>query len=232
MITSDRASAHGLGLKSIGAMLFALAMFSPAWAEEIEAQVGKVLKVSRDQLELDQSGATMIIGFVSSNEARAALATIEVGDEVRAEFGATRDGSGRSINKLLSIRRCLPGDPQCAADRTRQAEEREASERRHAASELKRKDCAAAMNKSLAADRRYLQNMPVSSEKETLARFDGLAGKQRSCASTLLRRHSDAVLAACRLRHCGDEIAGGCSHIAGYAVGAGTLEMAMSRCGV
>ncbi len=197
----------------------------------MKAEVGKVLKVSPDHLELDQSGATMIIGFVSTNEGRAALASIKVGDEVRAEFGATLDASGRSINKLLSIRRCSPGDPQCAAHRARRTREREAWERQHAASELKRKACAAAMEDSLAGDRRYLRNLAVSNEEATLARYNGLVGEQRTCASQLLRRHGDAVLEACRSHHCGDEVAGGCAHIAGYAGGVGTLESAMSRCG-
>lgn len=205
---------------------------APLGATEVDsAYVGKVLELSKDHMELDLQGSIVSIGFALDPATASSLEKIKVGQEVRAEFGTTLDSDGDRINKLVSIRVCSSEDQVCVADRVRQGAERAEGEKRWAAVNLKNQQCRQAMRVSLANDSRYVPDIEGLASNGASARYSALTGAKRSCASKILRQHTEAVVEACRLHHCGDNVGGGCSHIAGYAMTDAAIEKAVVNCG-
>lgn len=202
--------------------------------DQAQVYVGEVVAVSERNLELRTRSSLVSIGFVGAPEALAELGNVEEGNEVRAVFGSTPrpDGRGR-INKLLSIRRCVKGDAQCAADRRIQdAKDAESMRARELVREAMVR-CRHAMEKTLGNDPRFTPEAPEISREAGAAlsrRFGALTGVPRTCASKIMDDHHDAVLEACELHHCGDSVGGGCSHIAGYAMTTAALARAVSSC--
>ncbi len=200
-------------------------------AEENDAFVGKVKKVSSNHLDLDLGDSLLMIGFVSDPSVVPALESIEVGQEVRAVFGATPNADGRLINKLVSIRVCAQIDAECDAERARQVKEGEEFDRQAAASQMRHQRCRQAMQETLASDHRYVPEQDPPASESVLAKYNALSGERRSCAEKMTRQHTRAVLDACELHHCGDNVGGGCWHIAGYATTMAALERAVEKCG-
>lgn len=218
-------------MKALATIIVLLASPTLITAEETRVHVGTVVKVSKDYIELDEDGSTVMIGFALDAAVVSSLERVKVGHEVRAVFGDTLNPDGGTINKLLSIRDCTLEDKECAADRARQQKELSEWEQRHAASEQQRERCRQAMSASLANDARYVPETTRPARKETLAQLNALVGAKRTCASDLLRQHVDAVLEACELHHCGDNVGGGCSHIAGRSMTSAAYEKAVEKCG-
>ena len=189
--------------------------------------VGELLEVSDTTIELDRSGATVIIGFVGEPAALAGLDGLKAGDEVRAVFG-TSGPSG--INNLLSIRRCVKDDEQCAADR-RKLDAAEAEESKaFALLQAQAAHCRHEMEMTLVNDPRYASPAAPSESQDRLHQVNSLTGKAKECARTLMNDHRTAVFDACELHHCGDQVGGGCSHIAGYSLSDAVVERAWVIC--
>ena len=189
--------------------------------------VGELLEVSDTSIELDRNGATLIIGFVGEPAALAGLNGLKAGDEVRAVFG-TASPSGN--NKLLSIRRCVKDDEQCAADRRRldaaEAEESKA----FALLQAQAAQCRQEMEMALVNDPRYAPPTEPTQSQERLHQVNALTGKTEVCARTFMNDHRTAVFDACELHHCSDQVGGGCSHIAGYSLSDAVVERASVIC--
>jgi hypothetical protein len=114
-------------------------------AEEVgKVYVGKLLKLERHRIELDQAESIIHIGFVGDSEALRDLDNIKVGDEVLAIFGTAPNtqGTGR-VNKLLSIHACAIKDAECAVVRERQDAERNERLKEIAVENEKRAELAA-----------------------------------------------------------------------------------------
>jgi len=106
----------------IVALLCLLSISFTLNAEEVgEVYVGKLLKLERHRIVLDQAESTFHIGFDDDSEALRDLDNIKVGDEVLAIFGTAPNTQGTGhINKLLSIHTCAIKDAECAVVRERQ----------------------------------------------------------------------------------------------------------------
>jgi hypothetical protein len=192
--------------------------------------VGKLSEVSNTSLVLEAPTGDLHIGFGAKNPALRDLHNIEVGQEVRAVFGAMRGPEGGKINELLTIRACLPRERECTRDRARMARESEAREDRSALSAKALKRCFDAMNVTLAVDARYAPKTGAPEKKDAFAQSNALQGEERACAQDVFKQHTDAYLEACQRHHCGDNIGGGCYHFAGYALNAGVAEKAVALC--
>ena len=198
-------------------------------AEPNRVDTGKVIRVSSDGLTLDQGPAgTVLIGFVVDDAVVGSLERIKTGDEVRAVFGSTKGPNGNSINKLLSIRICTKNDRECAADHRKQKNQALEDERKRAISEKKRDLCRNSMQKTLSSDSRYTPSESVTVSENYLAQYKALEGTARTCASNQLKQHEIAVLEACLLHHCGDNIGGGCWHIARYSMNSAAIQNAVN----
>jgi hypothetical protein len=92
--------------------------------------------------------------------------------------------------------------------------------------------CDAAVLNSLADDTRFLgeEDYPAEESDRLHERYEALFGKQQQCVEDALSLHQAAVFDACERHGCGDEIAGGCHHIAGYAVSDRAIDRAMATC--
>jgi len=199
-------------------LLLLTALLAGASGDEPRVYVGELRAASRGSLELNRNGSIISIGFVGDPVALAGLDGLRVGEEVRAVFGfAPRPGGNGRINKLLSIRRCERSDAQCAADGRAQDAEDAEREKAHALRQEERAQCHREMEKTLLADTPVA---PTSNElsqtlfQDVSRQFNSLTGHRRDCADAFLRDRRAAVLQACELHHCGDGIAGGCTHIA------------------
>ena len=200
-------------------------------AEPNRVHTGKVIRVSSDGLTLDEGPAgTVLIGFVVDDAAVNPLAKIKAGDEVRAVFGSTKGPSGNSINKLLSIRPCTKNDSECAADYRKQKVQALEDEKRRAVSEKEQNICRESMQKTLSSDPRYTRDESVPASENYLDQYNALKGAARTCASNRLKQHETSVLEACLLHHCGDNIGGGCWHIAGYSMNSSAIQNAVNTC--
>ena len=212
-----------LGLLLIGLLVFA--------AEPNRVHTGTVIEVSSDRLTIDQTGSgTILIGFATDAEAVTSLGKIRVGDEVRAVFGSTQGPGGRSINKLLSIRVCTKNDKECSADYQKQEIEAQADEEKRAISEQKYELCMSSMQSTLSKDVRYIAKDSVPVSDTYLTHYNALTGAAKTCASERLKEHEASVLEACLLHRCGDNIGGGCWHIAGYSTNSSAIQNAVNQC--
>lgn len=93
--------------------------------------------------------------------------------------------------------------------------------------------CLSAMDETLSRDPRYssdVAGMTSTSSLQTSREFEQLGGKRKQCAKIILSEHRRAVFEACQLHHCGDEVGGGCSHIAGQSVTDAAMQRALERC--
>ena len=218
----------------IAVVLFLLGLVAGSSDDEARVHVGRLLAVSHASIELSQNESILSIGFVGDPEALAELDGLKLGDDVRAVFGITTPpGESRRINKLLSIRRCVQNDEQCAADRkVQEAKDADAAKAR-ARSEAKMVKCRSKMENTLLDDGRYAPQTTRMFEvqsREHLRQVNALKGKRQECATTVMRDHQKAVLEACQLHRCGDRIGGGCSHIAGYSLSDAAIERALLVC--
>jgi hypothetical protein len=213
--------------------LFLLALATVAVANEERVYVGTITEISQDDIDLDQGYSLMSIGFFGEPEAISRLSKLKVGDEVRAVFGSGIPPSGgRPINKLLDIRRCVKNDKQCAADRKAGEAQDAIEEKARAASEEKYAACRRAMHETLLKDPRYVPSLDASraSSKNLLDQVNSFTGQRRVCADKIMNDHQAAVFDACVVHHCGDNIGGGCAHIAGYALTDDAIERAALVC--
>jgi len=103
--------------------------------------------------------------------------------------------------------------------------------KRHAVAEQERTHCRQAMLIALATDSRYLPETSAPISRNYLAMHNALSGEKRACGPELFRQHEAAFLEACKLHHCGDDVGGGCEHMAGYALNASAIEMVIKKCG-
>jgi hypothetical protein len=206
-------------------MLAAIGLGAHA-AEVLDAHTGKVSEKSNDSLELDES---MTIGFVTTTAARRSLRRIRVGDEVLAHFGSARR-NGQLINKLVAIRLCVPKDAECAAARAKSRAENLAYEKRLAVSEKKFGDCMRAMEQTLAADTRYVPRNTTPASDDYRIKIKALAGEAKTCASSALGQHEVAFDDACEQHHCGDNVGGGCAHLARSAYHPWVFENVYAKC--
>ena len=90
--------------------------------------------------------------------------------------------------------------------------------------------CRNSMQTTLSSDTRYISDGSVPVSRNYLATYNALTGTARTCASKLLKEHETSVLEACLLHHCGDNIGGGCWHIAGYATNSSAIQNAIDKC--
>jgi hypothetical protein len=218
----------------IAVVLFLLGLVAASSEDGARVHVGKLLAVSHTGIELSRNESILSIGFVGDPEAIAELDGLKVGDEVRAVFGTTTPpGESRRINKLLSIRRCIQNDQQCAADRKVEEAKDAEAEKARALSEAEVAQCRSEMEDSLLDDARYAPQttkVPKIQSQESLRQVNALTGKRQECATAVMRDHQNAVLEACQLHRCGDHIGGGCSHIAGYSLSDAVIERALLVC--
>jgi hypothetical protein len=216
------------------ALLLFLGIASGSSDNDERVFVGKLLAASHTTIELDRNESIMSIGFVGDADALAGIDALQVGDEVRAVFGSTTPpGESRSINKLLSIRRCERNDEQCAADGRVQDTKDAEAENAGALFTEEVAQCAREMDKTLLNDARYAPEaieVSDSQSKEYLRQLNALTGNRQECATAVMHDHQKAVLDACEMHHCGDSIGGGCSHIAGYSLSDAAIVRALRIC--
>gem|GEM_PF-202658 len=92
--------------------------------------------------------------------------------------------------------------------------------------------CLSAMDETLGRDPRYASDvagMPTTS-LQTSREFEQLGGKRQQCAKAILSEHRRAAFDACQLHHCGDDVGGGCAHIAGQSVTVAAMQRALDLC--
>lgn len=215
------------------ALLLFLGMPGGGSAEEGRVYVGKILEISRDRIELSRRGSTIIIGFFGEAKVLDGLAKLRVGDEVRTVFGTgTPPGETRPINKLLQIRRCAKDDRECAADRKAEEAQEAIDDKARAISLEQHAQCRRSMVETLLKDPRYVPSADSGRtvSDSLLGQVNSFTGQQRACADNIMRNHQAAVLDACELHHCGDNIGGGCSHIAGYSLSDDVIKRAVLVC--
>jgi len=218
-------------MKIIALLALTLIALLALAAEPNRVRTGKVITVSSNGMALDQGSAgTISIGFVVDAGAAESLKKIKKGDEVRAVFGSAKGPSGNSINKLLSVRVCAKNDKECTTDYKNQDAQARDDEKKWKISQEKQEICRSSMQKSLVSDSRYTPENSVPASDSYLEQYNALKGTARTCASNLLKGHETAVLEACLLHHCGDNIGGGCWHIAGYAMNSSAIQNAVNQC--
>lgn len=200
----------------------------PAGAED-RTHTGKVHAISNDRLEIGNEYGLVSIGFVADKDVARKLSEIRQGDEVRAVLGsAPRKGGGR-INKLLSIRRCVQQDAECSADRERDRLERTEREAKLAEINAWQQQCNEAMHDSM--PERFRDALITStSEGRSAHNWSMLSPEERTCAQRFIEDYRNAFLGACRLHRCGENIGGGCAHIAGYSTTPKVVDASIRSC--
>jgi len=205
-------------MKTTATLTLLLTALQVAAAEPARVYTGTVIDVEVDRIALDVASGTVYIGFVAEKAALDSLGKVKSGDEVRAVFGSVSGPEGRSINKLLSIRLCEETDRQCSSDYRRQAAQAQQDARESERALEERGRCNVAMQAALAKDPRYVAEGSVPAFSGIPASYNALPEPAKQCGARLLEAHEVAVVEACTAHRCGDNIGGGCWHVAGYSM--------------
>jgi hypothetical protein len=186
-------------------------------ADKISVRVGTVEEISSDAMMLGSPAGGLSIGFVTTPAARRALKKIRLGNKVFAIFGTAVAESGQHINKLIAIRLCRPVDTECSVVIEEDTIQAKRLALANAIADKKRAQCSAAMAATLAQDSRYVPDTKTETRAISHAKYLALPSEVRACVNEFRKSHRQAILDACTLHQCGDNIGGGCGHIAGRA---------------
>ncbi len=199
-------------------------------SREPKIRVGKVAHVERNLIEFDLEGGYLSIGFVCEASVCSQLNKVRPGDQVEARFGvALVSDQDTPINKLLALRICEAQDPGCDAGREKQRQEDVEHQRRREVSDKQRDECRAAMERTLLADPRYIVLPELEPAPTVVDDWNALAKEQKICADALIEAHRQAVFDSCNKHRCGDQIGGGCWHIAGQ-LPSRVVSQALQKC--
>ena len=217
----------------IASLLLVVACSAGASDDDQKVYVGDVVHISRTGMGLDQGYSTTSIGFFGEPEVIANLEKVKVGDKVRVVFGSgIPPGEQRSINKLLEIRTCQKIDLACDADQKAGEAKEAIAQKARDASEKEHAECRSSMQATLLGDPRYVPSPAVDppNSNELLRQINSFKDARAVCSQRITDDHQRAVYDACRIHHCGDNIGGGCAHIAGYALSDAAIERAVLMC--
>lgn len=197
--------------------------------EKDDVHTGNVAFISANRLDIRKELSSTSIGFVAEKEAARQLDEIRPGDEVRAVFGSATGKDGTQINKLISIRRCALEDEECIADRSEQKKKDAERQAKAAAMAASQQQCELAMMASLPNRFRDLLGTNTTRARPTPA-LDKLSTEARSCAHRFIEDYQDAFSDACKQQRCGDNVAGGCSHLVGYSITSEVIDASIRAC--
>ena len=185
-------------------------------------RVGKITDISSNLMELKEAetgeiGSWGQIPFTADERAVAELAKIEIGQEVRVVLGSV---PGMKDWNLVSIRPCRPGEEECRQIRSKNQAWLARSLRESAASDRRDSACRRAMDRSLRKDFPGATGLSARrlQQPERLQAINALSDEPRACFDRFAKRYESAYLRTCELHHCGDNVGGGCHHLAGYAI--------------
>jgi len=220
-------------VKLAGTIVVLLGLAAGAADDKERAHVGELLAKSHGRVELRMDDTQMHIGFVADEAALAQLDTLKVGDQVRLVFGSVpKAGHFYGINKLLRARRCGPVDAQCTADQIVQRAERAESDRKSELAIARQAQCRQSMDLTLRGDKRYIAAAPQPATDATVTweKLRALKGTQKRCANAVLDHHRQAFVDACQHHQCGEDVAGGCDHVARWVSMDAAAERAYQLC--
>lgn len=196
---------------------------------EDAVHVGNVQKISDDHLEIDQGASFSSIGFIADSDVVRQLETIKQGDEVRAVFGGAPGNGKTRTNRLLSIRRCAAGDAECRADRRKREERDAASQMQISELSASYERCQLAMNASF--PEKFRDALEDSKgETRSIPDRSALSAEERMCSKSFIDEYRKAFFDACNLNRCGENIGGGCSHLAGYSTTNDVIDASIRSC--
>ena len=92
--------------------------------------------------------------------------------------------------------------------------------------------CDNRMTASLITDPRFVPNREFEDgEGEAIGRrYNAMTPEQRECGSDVIDKHMDAVFEQCKIHRCGQNIGGGCDHVANYSMTTSLLNTAIQKC--
>jgi len=193
---------------------------------------GVLSEVEANSLQFSvRNDRKLTIGFTCEPGVCESVLRFSVGDNVIAKFG-----SENGKNKLISIRNCLVLDPECVQV-VKEMEEDE--KRREAESEKwlrEKQQCSSQMQVTLASDKRYIPYENDSSDEnygeQSRLKYNSLLSDVtiRECMEKIVSDHQRSVLEACMVHRCGENVGGGCYHIAGYSIHSDVSAKAVSVC--
>ena len=170
------------------------------------------------------------IGFSCEPEICKLTRSINLGDDVLLILGAV-DGK----NILKNIRKCVQNDADCkgvaAEDVKKKESDKKASDKRA----IEQLACRVRMDDSLEKDSRYISENWIDKiffnknyrEEYYQLRDDPISGQ---CIAEIEDAQFDAFIEACEKHGCGDNIGGGCYHIAGYTTFDAAIKYAVKQC--
>ena len=93
-------------------------------------------------------------------------------------------------------------------------------------------DCHSRMISSLADDSRYIPMGDYDEDRDAvfLEKFNALQSIEKQCADDVEQSHRNSVYERCMEMRCGENIGGGCEHIANYSITFSVIEHAVTKC--
>ena len=93
-------------------------------------------------------------------------------------------------------------------------------------------ECRNKMNKSLINTKNYFSKKEYTDkQREEIREYNNNQTQEyRNCAMKVKSLHAEAVFNACEKHGCGENIGGGCSHIAEYSIYSSVSKAAQALC--
>ncbi len=205
-----------------------------ACASDERLRTGVVRDISEKRIDLDlPSGSVFQIGFTCEPIVCSTTRRFGVGDNVLLRLGAENNK-----NKLLSIRLCNENDAVCEKARNEELEESKYIQEQSEKWQIQMAQCDRDMKIDMKNDSRYIPDKSADlsdQERDEISdRYKTLYADPsiKPCLLMVVRDHQQAVIESCQKNNCGEDIGGGCYHIAGNSFNNSVFEVAINKCGI
>jgi hypothetical protein len=181
-----------------------------------KAQLGTLKSHTATELELEFLGAWQPMIHKCTPAACEELARLPTGTEVELRFSWSLADNDRITYQLSHARACQPRDPACTALRAQQTEEHRRWHEWSSALDAAARVCDTRMAADMAAIG-FAASQPISSadgvvREDEISRFN--TPEMRSCIDAMIKHYEPVVLDSCHRHGCGNNVGGGCMHVA------------------
>jgi hypothetical protein len=204
-----------------------------ATASETKMYTGIIEEVSGGRIELAKEGSLLMIGFSCAPKVCKTINQVKVGDEVLVSLGAVNNK-----NKLLSIKKCINFTQECNDVKELEALEEVKYLTGVKLRQNKSKQCRSKINQNLIEDNLYFPELSQDTDSYIKLKineeYNDLRKKTKAsdCLKSFFKVYRNAFFDACTKNNCGEDVGGGCYHIADQSITTTVISAAVKKCSI
>jgi len=212
-------------------LLLFLLIVSPLQAQDTveDRATGMVRESSGNSISMrKRTGGFYSVGFQCEPTVCAEARNLIPGERIVIYLG-----SNDRTNVLIGIRKCEEPDEECDEVENIQLQRHKETTRQWQLNQFRQLRCALKMRKDLKNKDEYVYlGIAKLFFYEYLSSNEGEPenSSEEACLDKILSRHVEVELESCKKYNCGENIGGGCYHMAGQSITESIYQEALKRC--